>query len=399
MSGLPRLLASGHGPLADARHRGEALIDEVAAAGLRGRGGAGFPTAVKLRAVAARRGRCAVVVNAAEGEPLSAKDRTLLELDPHLVLDGALLAAEAVGAREIVLAVKRSAVAANAAVADALASRGDARRVRVQTVPDAYLAGEETALIRALNGGPVKPTLTPPRPDQRGLARRPTLVSNAETLAHVALIARHGARWFRELGTAEHPGSALVTVDGAVDRPAVREIALGIPLADVLASAGPARGAVLVGGFYGTWLTAGAADGARLDDASLREHGAALGAGVIAVLPEEACPVAEVARVVSWMAGESAHQCGPCTHGLAAIAGALATLADGAPDPLVLHRLERWAGQVRGRGACHHPDGTVRFLRSALDVFAADFEDHRRHGPCDGCDREPVLLPGLRRAA
>ena len=395
MNGLPRLLAGGHAPLADARHRGAALIDEVAAAGLRGRGGAGFPTAVKLRAVAGRRGRRAVVVNAAEGEPLSAKDRTLLERAPHLVLDGALLAAEAVGAREVVLAIKRSAVAADAAVGAALAERDDACLLRVQTVPDGYLAGEETALIRALNGGPMKPTLTPPRPDQRGLARRPTLVSNAETLAHVALIARHGAHWFRELGTVDHPGSALVTVGGTV-----YEIGLGMPLSYVLASAGEKRpGAVLVGGYYGTWLTAGAAAGARLDDASLREHGAALGAGVIAVLPEEACPVAEVARVVGWMADESAGQCGPCTHGLAAIAGALETLVDGAPDPLVLRRLERWAAQVRGRGACHHPDGTVRFLRSALDVFAAGFEDHRRNGPCDACDRDAALLGGLRRAA
>ena len=307
MSGLPRLLAGchetraltldehagRHGPVADAPYRGAALIDEVATAGLRGRGGAAFPTAVKLRAVAARRGRRAIVVNAAEGEPLSAKDRTLLVLAPHLVLDGALLAAEAVGAREIVLAMKRSAPAAHAAVSRALAERHDADPVRVQVVPDAYLAGEETALIRSLNGGPMKPTLTPPRPDQRGLGRRPTLVSNAETLAHVALIARHGARWFRELGTEDHPGSALVTVDGAVERPAVYEIALGMPLADVIATAGgagPAPGAVLVGGYYGAWLAPGAAAGARLDDASLREHGAALGAGVIAVLPQEACP-------------------------------------------------------------------------------------------------------------
>ena len=254
MSGLPRLLAGchdtraltldehagRHGLVADARYRGAALIDEVASAGLRGRGGAAFPTAVKLRAVAARRGRRAIVVNAAEGEPLSAKDRTLLELAPHLVLDGALLAAEAVGAREIVLAMKRSTAAAHAAVSRALAERHDADSVRVRIVPDAYLAGEETALIRSLNGGPMKPTLTPPRPDERGLGRRPTLVSNAETLAHMALIARQGARWFRELGTADHPGSALVTVDGAVERPAVYEIALGMPLADVIATAGRA---------------------------------------------------------------------------------------------------------------------------------------------------------------
>lgn len=405
MSGLPRLLDEHAGrrrPLAEAIHRGADLIDEVATAGLRGRGGAAFPTAVKLRAVAAHRGRRALLVNAAEGEPLSAKDRTLLMHAPHLVLDGALLAAEAVGAREIVFAMTRSSAAAHAAVSRALAERHDAGSVRVAIVPDAYLAGEETALIRFLNGGPMKPTLTPPRPDQRGLGRRPTLVSNAETIAHVALIARHGARWFRELGTTDHPGSALVTVGGAVERPGVYEIALGAPLADVIAMAGgsaPTRGATLVGGFYGAWLAPGAAATARLDDGSLRGHGASVGAGVITVLPEEACPVAEVARVVGWMADESAGQCGPCVHGLAAIADAIATLLDGAPEPLVLNRLARWGGQVQGRGACRHPDGVVRFLRTALDVFSLEFEDHRRHGPCGGCEREPVLLPDLRWAA
>ena len=170
--------------------------------------------------MAARRGRRAIVVNGAEGEPLSAKDRTLLELAPHLVLDGALLAAEAVGAREIVArdeALRLGGARRGEPGAGGTARRGLGARA---DVPDAYLAGEETALIRCLNGGPMKPTVTPPRPDQRGLGRRPTLVSNAETLAHVALIARHGARWFRELGTADHPGSALVTVGGAVERPA-----------------------------------------------------------------------------------------------------------------------------------------------------------------------------------
>lgn len=405
---LPRLLAGVRpgraltlaehaarlGTPAEAAHRRGDLIDAVEAAGLRGRGGAAFPTAVKLRAVAqARRGR-ALVVNGAEGEPLSAKDRVLLELAPHLVLDGALLAAEAVGARDVVIAVKRSAVAAREAVAGALAERGDTRRVRLEAIPDGYVAGEESALLHGLNGGPAKPTLVPPRPHERGLGRRPTLVSNVETLAHVALIARHGAAWFRRLGTPEHPGSALVTLAGAVERPGVYEVALGTPIARVIAGAGgqaaPAR-AVLVGGYYGSWLTARALASTTLDDASLRTRGAALGAGVIVALPADACPVAEVARVVGWMAGESAGQCGPCVHGLDAIAGAVESLAAGTGRREVLKRLERWSGQVEGRGACHHPNGVVRFLRSALAVFAGELEDHRRNGPCEACGARPVL--------
>lgn len=412
-AGLPRLLApagsagalplaqhvDGHGPLDEVTRRGEVLIEAVAAAGLRGRGGAAFPAAVKLRAVAAGRGPRAVVVNGAEGEPMSAKDRVLLEQAPHLVLDGALLAAEAIGARTIVIAVKRSA-SAHEAMSRALAERRDARRVRLQTTADAYLAGEETALLRSLNGGPAKPTVVPPRPYERGLARRPTLVSNVETLAHVALIARHGAAWFRELGTADHPGSALVTLGGAVARAGVHEIALGTPLTHALTRAGspsiPVR-AVLVGGYYGTWLTPEAVASTSLDDASLGAWSAALGAGVVVALPAAACPAAEVTRVVRWMAEENAGQCGPCVHGLDAIAGALTSMTEGTARLDVAARLERWSRQVQGRGACHHPNGVVRFLRSALSVFATELEDHRRHGPCDACDRRPVLtIPAAR---
>ncbi len=401
--GLPRLLAeSGPPSRMSATSRGQELIAAVAAAGLRGRGGAGFPTAIKLRAVASARGRRALVVNAAEGEPMSAKDRVLLELAPHLVLDGALLAAEAIGAREVVVALKSSSRTTQTVVRDALAERADARGVRVKTVPDAYLTGEETALLRSLNGGPAKPTLVPPRPSERGLAGRPTVVANVETLAHVALIARHGAGWFRSVGTDEHPGSTLVTVSGAVARPGVYEIAPGTPARMVIEQAGGEAGtlrALLVGGYYGSWLAPEAIAKARLDNASLGRWGAVLGAGVLVALPRACCPVAEVARVVRWMAAESAGQCGPCVHGLDAIAGAVALLAAGTAEAGTLTRLERWSAQVVGRGACGHPDGVVRFVRTALDVFAEAFDDHRRHGPCDACERPPVLhVPAVSRS-
>ena len=373
--------------------RGAELIDAVAAAGLRGRGGAAFPTAVKMRAVAARRGRRALVVNGAEGEPMSAKDRALLELAPHLVLDGALLVAEAVGARDVVVAVKRSAWAAGEALVRAMGDRRDVRGVRLELVPDAYLSGEESALLRALNGGPAKPTLVPPRPYERGLGRRPTLVANVETVAHVALIARHGAGWFREMGTHEHPGSALVTVSGAVACPGVYEVALGTPVADVIAGAGRSGDwrAALVGGYYGTWLSAREAGAVGLDNASLRDRGASVGAGVVVALPVEACPAAEVARVVRWMADENAGQCGPCVHGLEAIAGTVTALVAGSAGRDARARLVRWTGQIDGRGACHHPNGVVRFVRSALAVFADELDDHHRHGPCSACSRSPVL--------
>jgi NADH:ubiquinone oxidoreductase subunit F (NADH-binding) len=390
---LPRLFATT--PAApDVRYRREQLIDAVDAAGLRGRGGAAFPTAVKLRAVAAARGRRAVVINAAEGEPLSGKDRALIESQPELVVDGALLAADAVGAREVVFAVKDAAAGAQAALHRAAGERRDAARVSVRTVPERYVASEESALLQRLNGGPAKPTLVPPRPVERGLGRRPTLVSNVETIAHVALIARHGPGWFREVGPAEHPGSALITLAGAVARPGVYEIALGTPVARVIGEAGGATGelrAVLVGGYSGGWVSAAGTSALS---------GSAIGAGVVVALPSVACPAAEVSRVVRWMTGESAGQCGPCVHGLDAIAGAVESIVAGTAPRDVLARLERWSGQVEGRGACHHPNGVVRFLRSALEVFAAELADHARYGPCEACVRRSVLaVPALRQAA
>jgi NADH:ubiquinone oxidoreductase subunit F (NADH-binding) len=408
---LPRLLAGVErtGPLSLDRHLavhgplpagGAALIEAVRASGLRGRGGAGFPTATKLEAVAGGRGPRAVLVNAAEGDPASAKDRMLLAASPHLVIDGALLAAGAVGARRVVVAVPDGAGAALEAVRFAVRERGAERRVRVVAVPTAYLAGEESALIRHLEGGPLKPTVVPPRPAERGLRRRPTLVQNPETLAHLALIARHGPAWFRELGPAEHPGSALLTVSGAVARSGVHEIVLGTPFENVLAAAGgPSERlrAVLVGGYHGAWIDATAVSALTLDDPALRTHGTRLGAGIVLALGERACPAQELSQGVAWLAAQSARQCGPCSNGLPGLARLMAALVAGTPQRGTHGLLERWQGDLVGRGACHLPDGAVRFLSSGLRVFADEVAHHERHGSCAAC-RRPTTLPVPRTA-
>lgn len=399
-AGLPRLLAgvgrhrrvslgrhlAVHGPLPPAAGDPDRLIPALAESGLRGRGGAAFPTATKVEAVARRRGRSVVLVNGGEGEPMSRKDRVLLATVPHLVLDGALVAARAVGAREVIVAVPEHAGSAQASLRAAIDERDDAGDVRVEPVPRRYLAGEESALTRFAGGGPLKPTLTPPRPADRGVRRRPTLVQNVETMAHVALVARHGGAWFRAVGTPELPGSALATPAGAVARPGVYEIPTGMRVGDLLRSAGgatePLR-AVLVGGYFGLWVDAAAALDLPLDRR--------LGSGVVVALGRSACPAAELARSVAWLAGESAGQCGPCLHGLAALADAVDRLVGGRADDRVLDRIARWSGQVEGRGACHLPDGVVRYLRSGLEVFAAELADHHRHGPCDACAAPPVL--------
>ena len=236
----------------------DAIAQMVEASGLTGRGGAGFPTGRKLRAVAPSR-RALVVANGVEGEPCSAKDKALLRLVPHLVLDGSALAAAAVGADDAVVAVGRHAHHEHRVLIEALAERRrrrlDAVRLEVSRVPDRFVSGQETALVRALSGGPARPTLAPPRPSERGVRGIPTLVLNVETLAHVALIARFGAGWFRRLGTPAEPGSALVTLSGAISAPGVYEIELGTPLGELLTTAGGATAdlsAFLIGGFFGS---------------------------------------------------------------------------------------------------------------------------------------------------
>jgi NADH:ubiquinone oxidoreductase subunit F (NADH-binding) len=369
------------------------LIASLEEAGLCGRGGAGFRTGHKFRSVAAQRRRPVVVANGAEGEPASSKDKALIRLAPHLVVDGAMLAAHALGAREAVVAVANTAKIQRAVLSHALAERRglDPVRLTIATVPDAFVGGEETALLRAIGGGPAKPTLKPPYPFERGLGGAPTLVQNVETLAHVALIARFGARWFRTMGADDAPGTALVTLSGAVSRPGVHEIELGSSLGDLVLRAGGATEAVsafLVGGYFGHWIPAAEAAQVRLTPD-------ALGAGAVIAFPEHACALAECARVVHYLADESAGQCGPCVHGLAAIAHTLERLVRSNRNERADRQAQllRWTEQIRGRGACRHPDGAARFVESALAAFAHELELHVRHGRCDRPQRLVLPVP------
>ncbi len=420
---LPRLITHGrplglrahiarYGPLpaASGAARGRdgpgaaPLITSIERAGLTGRGGAGFPTARKMRAVAAaggRRGRggpAVVVANGAESEPASGKDAVLLGQSPHLVLDGIAAAAAAIGATDAYLCVDGGYPQRVRQLSAAIGERADAQLdqvpVELVTLPGGYVASEESALVNFLNGGPAVPLYVPPRPFERGVGGRATLVNNVETLAHVALIGRYGPDWFRSVGTEAAPGSALLTISGAVHRPGVYEVALGTRLGDLIALAGGAPEppqAILAGGYFGGWLPLPAAADVPASHPGLRAAGAALGSGVLIVLPESACGIAETARVFRYLAGQSAGQCGPCSYGLPAIADALDHIAFQGGD----ERADAWVRQimplVRGRGACHFPDGAVALAASALQVFGADLEHHLRYGPCPRARRPPVL--------
>jgi len=364
-----------------------ALIAELEVSGLLGRGGAGFPVGRKWRAVAERSsGRAVVLANGAEGEPLSLKDRSLMAARPHLVIDGALLAARAVGADDIIFYVGVEHAAAQAALRHALAERPDdvRGRARILSAPAGYVSGEESAAVHFVNAGDARPTTTPPRPFDRGVGGRPTLVQNVESLALAALIARRGHAWYRGLGHDGAQGFGLLTVSGAVNHAGVHEVELGATLSDAAAAAGGLSGdvrSVLLGGYFGGWADADEQWGLPLDALSMRARGLALGCGIVHFLPAQTCGVGATARLITFLASQSARQCGPCVFGLSAIASATRRLAANSPQPGDLERIVRWSGQLSGRGACHHPDGAAVLMKSALQVFADDFAAHQ-HRRC-----------------
>jgi NADH:ubiquinone oxidoreductase subunit F (NADH-binding) len=356
------------------------LVTSLDQAGLTGRGGAGFPTGRKVAAVTGR--KAVVIGNGAEGEPLSFKDAVLLSRAPHLVLDGLALAADAVGARNVYMYVPAQLVShVEAALHDRRAAHRDRRRVIVVEAPDAFVAGEESAVIRRVEGGPALPRDRTVIAAVSGVRGRPTLVSNVETLAHVALVARHGPQWFRGIGDPVEPGTMLVTLSGA-KIPGVVEVPTGTPLSDLLGTRAGELRAVLVGGYHGTWIPASAVEnGARLSRSGLTSLGGSPGAGVVHALSASECGLARTADIVAYLADAGARQCGPCLNGLPRLAQLLGEIAYGRIDDALLHDTRRMIDQVEGRGSCRHPDGTARLIRSALDVFADDIASHRR-GRC-----------------
>lgn len=372
------------------------LIRVLDAAGLRGRGGAGFPAARKLAAVAdavgASRLPAVVVANCCEGDPTSAKDEVLIDRSPHLVIDGALIAAAAVGADRVILAGHQGSSVLRT-LRWALPQRPAAAvPVEPAAIPARYLASEATALVRFLNTGDARPAGRLAPIWRKGVDGRPTLVANAETLAQLALLARFGPEWFAAIGTPAEPGTTLVTIGGAVPRPGVVEVPTGTALRDVVACAGarPA-GWALVGGLAGGWLDLGRAAGVGFDADELRAAGAGRGVGSITVLPPRACLLAETARIVAHQAHAGARQCGPCMFGLPAIADDLAGVVAG--DRTALRRLRRRLPTVDGRGACGHPDGTVRLVAGALAAIATEpghLEQHLAGRTCRASAAVPL---------
>src|SRR5690349_3163332 len=386
----PRLLQSSpesaYLPLDDA----EALMEQVDLSGLLGRGGAAFPLGTKLRTVrdAGRRGSETVVVaNGEEGEPASVKDRWLLRNRPHLVLDGLRLATAMVGASRAYVYVSdsQSATAVTSALGELKPEAFGATRVSVVTVEPTYVAGEETAAVRRINGGPAKPTDKPPRPFEEGVSGLPTMVSNVETLANLPYIHRHGAQAFRAVGTPMSPGTFLATITGGGRPATLYEIPHGAAFSDLLDVHGlPAesvRGA-LMGGYFAGLLNTDILE-ATLDHETIRRLGSGLGCGAISILTDD-CPVAVAASVMSYFDRENAGQCGSCFNGTAAMAAVTSALRDGVATQEDLTRLERWSVVLRGRGACGTLDGATNVAASLLRQFPQSVASHLAND-CSTC--------------
>jgi NADH:ubiquinone oxidoreductase subunit F (NADH-binding) len=378
--------AGGYQPLADTDH----LLNEVDLSGLLSRGGAAFPLAVKLRTVrdnGRANGGAVVIANGEEGEPASIKDRWLLRHRPHLVLDGLRLAARIVSADRAFVYVSDAAAAE--AVETALAAVDTdvfgGLTIRMVTVDPGYVAGEETAAVRVLNGGPAKPTDKPPRPFEEGVGGLPTMVSNVETLANLPLLHRHGSQHFRAEGTSSSPGTFLATITGAGRPAALYEIPHGLAFTDLLEVHGvPADQVhgVLMGGYFAGLLNREILD-VTLDHESLRRLNSGLGCGAITILTED-CPVAVAASVMAYFDRENAGQCGSCFNGTAAMSAVTEALRDGVATDEDLARLERWSVVLRGRGACATLDAATNVAASLLAAFPQVVERHLQND-CDSC--------------
>jgi NADH:ubiquinone oxidoreductase subunit F (NADH-binding)/ferredoxin len=384
------------GPLP--RMTADDLVSMAAQVDLRGQGGAAFPFARKLQAVmdASKKSGEApiVVVNGTEGEPGSFKDKMLLIRSPYLILSGAALVAEAIGADEIIVGVAGNELA-NRSVEAAIAAEPALRKIaRVFQQPDRFISGESGALVRGINGKKPVPPGRKQLAAEKGVGDLPTLLSNASTFAQVAVLALLGPARYASVGVPEEPGTVLLSVSGSAKHPAVVECPTGVPLGHVLdICQAPAGDGVLIGGYHGMWLDGDTAYQVPVGREGLAAAGGTFGSGIVLPIGDGTCPLGEVARIASYLAGESAGQCGPCKLGLPTIARAMNAIVDGSGGMEALDVARRAAAATNRRGACSHPDGTTRMVLSALEVFTEDLAAHVFHSSCGRPVRGILPLP------
>lgn len=378
----------------------ETVIEEVQNSGLRGRGGAGFPTGKKWSFLDQNQPKRYIVVNADEAEPGTFKDRELVEHNPHQVIEGTLIAAYALNVTKAFIFVRGELLAGYEAL---LRARNEAQMASyigsrvfgsdlsislgIYRSAGAYICGEETALLESLEGHRGQPRIKPPFPAQVGLYSQPTVVNNAETVANLPQILIHGAKWYRHYGTSESPGLKIFSVSGRIKRPDNYELPLATPLNTLLYeyAGGPLPGrqirAVIPGG-SSVPLLVPASFSVPLDYESLAREGSMLGSGGVMVLDDGVCIVAAAARLLKFYRGESCGKCTPCREGTYWLAAILERIESGLGTLADLELLPDIADNVGGKCLCPLGDASLPFMLSAMKHFRSEFVAHIEEHRC-----------------
>ena len=384
-----------------------ALVRIVADSGLRGRGGAGYPTGAKWRAAAAETAdERYVVANGFEADPGARLDRTLMETDPHAIVEGLALAAYAIGARRAYIALRERATLARQRLetvirlaeekgyigSNALGTGVDIH-IEVVAVPGGMVVGEETVLLRAIQNKRAQPDQRPPYPTEKGLWGRPTAVNNVETLAHVPWIVSNGSAAFADIGDSDSPGTTLIQISGAVGTPGIAEVPLGMSvrrLLDIAGGFGKGK-AVLVGGPAGGFLPA-----AELDTlytvAALNENGAILGSGSLVVASAETCLVDMATTLERYLSDESCGKTIPCRIGVRRLYEMGMRATSGLSRPSDPQNLQDLAADVRDAALCGLEFCAPNPLLSGMRYFADEFDAHFTHGTCPAGVCNPVRV-------
>jgi bidirectional [NiFe] hydrogenase diaphorase subunit len=390
----------------------EQVIRLVTTSGLRGRGGAGYPTGQKLAACAAERGRVRhVVANGFESDPGAQADRTLMETDPHAVIEGVALASWAVRASDAIIAVDARATVAierlRAAIAAAEAkgylghnamSTGSPLRIEVRPLSGSFVVGEETVLLRALEDRRAQPDQRPPHPASKGLWGEPTIVNNVETLAAVPWIVANGAGAYAAIGSSTEPGTTLVQLSGAVKRPGVVEVPMGTTLRELVDTVGGGTTgrlkAVLVGGPSGGFLPPDALD-TPIGHRELDEAGAILGSGTVLVVDDTTCLVDLASLLTRFCSDEACGKTIPCRIGTRRLAELAAAFTTGRSRPTDVALAGSLSDDIQDGALCGLERTAVNPLRSAMRYFAQEFEDHIVRGTCPAGVCQPIRVAAV----
>ena len=371
----------------------EEIIETLKASGLRGRGGAGFPTGLKLSFMPRdAQGQKYIVCNSDESEPGTFKDRDILRFNPHQVIEGMALAGYAIGATigfnyirgeyyepwqrfEAALAEARQA----GLLGENLMGSDIAFELHSQRGAGAYICGEETALLESLEGKKGQPRFKPPFPAQVGAFGKPTTINNTETLASIPPIIRNGAEWFSSIGVENSGGTKIYSVSGHVNRPGNYEVPMGMPFRDLLEMAGGVRDgralkAVIPGGSSVPVVPADAIMECTMDYDGLSQVGSALGAGSVIVMDETTCMVEVLERISYFYFAESCGQCTPCREGTGWLYRMIRRIRNGEGTPADLDRMKSVADRIEGRTICALGDAAAWPVQSFLKHFRHEFE-------------------------